>query len=257
MSVTFDNAVFGSEQVIDLVRETGAPVTAFTVPRELPHSLKEWFEYHRAQLEIVCTVSTLVLMIAGWIAPRVGLGQMWANSFFLVAYLAGGIFGVQASIQSLRHWTIDVDLLMVLAALGAAVVGAPFEGAMLLFLFSLSNVLQEYAIGRTRRAIHSLMKLRPDKALTRRDGQTALLPLEQLAVGDIVIVRPGESIPLDGVIVENQSAIDESSLTGESMPVLKKVGDPVGWPTHSYQSSDRPSYLCFRCSANMNNGTYT
>ena len=227
MSVTFDNTVLGSEQVIDLVRETGAPVTAFTVPRELPHSLKEWFEYHRAQLEIVCTVSTLVFMIAGWIAPRVGLGPMWANSFFVVAYLAGGIFGVQASIQSLRHWTIDVDLLMVLAALGAAVVGAPFEGAMLLFLFSLSNVLQEYAIGRTRRAIHSLMKLRPDKALTRRDGQTALLPLEQLTVGDIVIVRPGESIPLDGVIVENQSAIDESSLTGESIPVLKKVGDPV------------------------------
>ena len=98
---------------------------------------------------------------------------------------------------------------------------------MLLFLFSLSNVLQEYAIGRARRAIHSLMKLRPNKALTRRDGERALLPIERLTVGDIVIVRPGESIPLDGVIVENQSAIDESSLTGESIPVLKKVGDPV------------------------------
>src|SRR5271167_565165 len=72
MSVTFDNAVLGSEQVIDLVRETGAPVTAFTIPREIPHSLKEWFEYHRAQLEIVCTVFTLVFMIAGWMAPRVG-----------------------------------------------------------------------------------------------------------------------------------------------------------------------------------------
>ena len=104
---------------------------------------------------------------------------------------------------------IDVDLSWC-SALGAAVVGAPFEGAMLLFLFSLSNVLQEYAIGRARRAIHSLMKLRPDKALTRRDGETALLPIEQLTVGDIVIVRPGESIPLDGVIVENQSEIDES-----------------------------------------------
>jgi Cd2+/Zn2+-exporting ATPase len=141
MSVTFDKAVVRSDQVVDLIRETGAPVTAFTVPRELPHSLKEWFEYHRAGLELGCTVSTFVFMIAGWIAPRVGLDQMWASSFFVVAYLAGGIFGVQACLQSLRHWTIDVDLLMVLAALGAAVVGAPFEGAMLLFLFSLSNVL--------------------------------------------------------------------------------------------------------------------
>ena len=227
MSVTFDNAVLRSEQLVDLVRETGAPVAPFTIPRELPRSLKEWFDYYRARLEIVCTASTFVFMIAGWIAPRIGLGQMWANSFYVVAYFAGGSFGVQASLQSLRHWTIDVDLLMVLAALGAALLGAPFEGAMLLFLFSLSNVLQEYAIGRARKAIHSLMKLRPEKALTRRDGATALLPIEQLTVGDIVIVRPGESIPLDGVIVENQSAIDESSLTGESIPVLKKVGDPV------------------------------
>ena len=116
---------------------------------------------------------------------------------------------------------------MILAALGAAVVGAPFEGAMLLFLFSLSNVLQAYAIDRTRKAIHSLMKLRPDKALTRRDGNTVLLPIEELVVGDIVVVRPGESIALDSVIVEGESSINESSLTGESIPVLKKVGDPV------------------------------
>jgi copper chaperone CopZ len=82
MSVTFDNALLQSRQVIDLVRETGAPVTAFTVPRELPHSVKEWFEYHRARLEMGCTASTLFFMILGWIAPRVGLDQIWANSFF-------------------------------------------------------------------------------------------------------------------------------------------------------------------------------
>jgi Cd2+/Zn2+-exporting ATPase len=98
---------------------------------------------------------------------------------------------------------------------------------MLLFLFSLSNVLQAYAIDRTRKAIDSLMKLRPDKALTRRDGRPVLLPIDQLVIGDIVIVRPGEGIPLDSVIVEGESAIDESSLTGESIPVSKRTGDPV------------------------------
>ena len=116
---------------------------------------------------------------------------------------------------------------MVLAALGAAVVDAPFEGAMLLFLFSLSNVLQAYAIDRTRKAIKSLMKLRPDKALARRDGKTVLLPVEELIVGDVLVVRPGESIALDSVITEGSSAIDQASLTGESMPVSKSVGDPV------------------------------
>jgi len=134
---------------------------------------------------------------------------------------------VRAGLQSLRQWTIDVDLLMVLAALGAAVVNAPFEGAMLLFLFSLSNVLQAYAIDRTRKAIKSLMKLRPEKALARRDGGTVLLPVGELVVGDVLVVRPGESIALDSIIIEGTSAIDQSSLTGESMPVSKKVGDPV------------------------------
>src|SRR6516225_6996457 len=227
MSVTFDNAQLSPEQVIDRVRETGAPVSPFSIPPELPKSIGEWLQYHAARIEAVCTALTFAFMIAGWWAPRVGLGQTWASVLFAIAYVTGGIFGVQASFRSLRQWTIDVDLLMILAALGAAVVGAPFEGAMLLFLFSLSNVLQAYAMDRTRKAIHSLMKLRPDKALTRRDGNTVLLPIEQLAVGDIVIVRPGESIALDSVIVEGESSINESSLTGESIPVLKKVGDPV------------------------------
>ena len=227
MSVTFDNAQLSPQQVIEQVRETGAPVTPLAIPRDAPHNVGEWLQYHLAGIEVACTASTFVFMIVGWLAPRTGFGQAWANAFFVAAYIAGGIFGVQAGLRSLRQWTIDVDLLMILAALGAAAVGAPFEGAMLLFLFSLSNVLQAYAIDRTRKAIHLLMKLRPDKALARRDGKTVLLPIEQLAVGDIVIVRPGESIALDGVIVEGESSIDESSLTGESIPVLKKARDPV------------------------------
>ena len=168
-------------------------MTPLPVPREPPHSLGEWLQYYLGGIEVACTASTFVFMIAGWLAPRIGFGQGWANAFFAAAYIAGGIFGAQAGLRSLRQWTIDVDLLMILAALGAATVGAAFEGAMLLFLFSLSNVLQAYAIDRTRKAIHSLMKLRPDKALTRRDGKTVLLPIEELAVGDIVIVRPGKA----------------------------------------------------------------
>jgi Cd2+/Zn2+-exporting ATPase len=227
MSVTFDQAQLSPDQVIERVRETGAPVTPFAIPRELPRGIWEWFQYHRAGIEAGCTVLTLVFMVAGWFATRFGLGQVWANAFFIVAYVTGGIFGVEASLRSLRQWTIDVDLLMILAALGAAVVGAPFEGAMLLFLFSLSNVLQAYAMDRTRKAIQALMKLRPDKALARRDGDIILLPIEELAVGDIVIVRPGEGIPLDSVIVEGESSINEASVTGESIPVSKKPSDPV------------------------------
>jgi Zn2+/Cd2+-exporting ATPase len=227
MSVTFDRARLLPEQLIERVRATGAPVTPLSVGRELPHSIWDWCQDHSSDIEAGCTALTFVSIVVGWLAPRIGLDRTWETAFFIVAYFFGGAFGVQASLRSLRQWTINVDLLMVLAALGAAVVGAPFEGAVLLFLFSLSNVLQAYAMDRTRQAIHALMKLRPDKALTRRDGEIVLLPIEQLVVGDVIIVRPGEGIPLDSVIIEGESSIDESSLTGESIPVFKKAGDPV------------------------------
>ena len=228
MTVTFDDARLSEAQVIERIRETGAPVRPYGVEAERkPETVRQWMVYWTTgeRLEVLFTVLTLVFMVAGWASAR--LGVAWHDVFYLGAYLTGGYFGVRAGLQSLRQWTIDVDLLMVLAALGAAVVNAPFEGAMLLFLFSLSNVLQAYAIDRTRKAIKSLMRLRPEKALARRDGGTVLLPLGELVVGDVLLVRPGESIALDSVIIEGSSAIDQSSLTGESMPVSKRVGDPV------------------------------
>ena len=228
MTVTFDDARLSEAQVVERVRETGAPVKPYAVEAErAPEGVREWVVHWTTgdRIEAVFTALTFVFMIAGWVAGKFGVP--WHDLFYLGAYLTGGYFGVRAGLQSLRQWTIDVDLLMVLAALGAAVVNAPFEGVMLLFLFSLSNVLQSYAIDRTRKAIKSLMKLRPDKALLRRDGGTKLVPVGELAVGDVLVVRPGESIALDSVIIEGTSAIDQSSLTGESMPVSKKVGDPV------------------------------
>ena len=228
MTVTFDDARLSEAQVIERVRETGAPVKPYGIEAEYkPGTVREWLMHWTTgdRLEAVFTVLTFVFMITGWTSAK--LGVPWHDVFYVGAYLTGGYFGVRAGLQSLRQWTIDVDLLMVLAALGAAVVNAPFEGAMLLFLFSLSNVLQAYAIDRTRKAIKSLMKLRPEKALARRDGGTVVLSLGELVVGDVLVVRPGESIALDGIIIEGTSTIDQASLTGESMPVSKKVGDPV------------------------------
>ena len=228
MTVTFDDARLTEAQVIERVRQTGAPVKPFSLEAEAPPTTAlGWLRYWTTgdRLEAVCMVLTFVFMITGWLTARSGLA--WHDVFYVGAYLTGGYFGVRAGLQSLRQWTIDVDLLMILAALGAAVVNAPFEGAMLLFLFSLSNVLQAYAIDRTRKAIKSLMKLRPEKALARRDGGTVLVAVADLVIGDILVVRPGESIALDSVIIEGSSAIDQASLTGESIPVSKQAGDPV------------------------------
>ena len=180
-----------------------------------------------SRTKAIFVAATLLLMISGLLVEKfVGRGFTSA-ALFVGAYFFGGYFGVLTGIESLKQRRIDVDILMVLAALGAAFVGAPFEGAMLLFLFSLSNFLQDLAISRTRKAIKSLMKLRPSEALCRRDGELRMISIEKLEIGDTVLIRPGEAIALDSVIVEGESALDESSLTGESMPVTKKAGDPV------------------------------
>jgi Cd2+/Zn2+-exporting ATPase len=178
-------------------------------------------------VEAIFTVITFVGMVLGLLFDAWLKLAPAATVAYAIAYLTGGTFGLKAGLESLRQRTIDVDLLMIIAAIGAALVGAPFEGVMLLFLFSLSNVLQNFALDRTRHAIRALMKLRPETALTRRGAETVVLPIADVIVGDHVIVRPGERIPLDGAIIEGESSVDQAPITGESMPVTKRVGDEV------------------------------
>ncbi len=170
---------------------------------------------------------TLVAMTLGFIGEWLAWPAAAVTVLYIIAYITGLYDGLISSWEALRRREIEIDLLMVLAALGAAVVGQPFEGAMLLFLFSLSNVLQDYALGRTKSAIEALMQLRPDTAVVKRNGETITLPLEEITLDDQVIVKPGERLPLDGTIASGESNLDQSSVTGESMPVSKGVGDDV------------------------------
>ncbi len=150
---------------------------------------------------------------------------VWGS--YAVAYVFGGWYGLKESIRSLREPAIEIDLLMIIAALGALIIGAPFEGAMLLFLFSLSGVLERYAIGRSRTAIKSLVEMRPESAQILRDGTETTVPIDDVEIGDVFVVRPGSRIPLDGVVEDGESSVDQSSLTGESVPVTKEPGDEV------------------------------
>jgi Cd2+/Zn2+-exporting ATPase len=145
----------------------------------------------------------------------------------IISYAAGGVFGAKTALESLSQRRIDVDMLMVLAALGAAAIDQWHEGAILLFLFSLSNVLQDYAIGRSRQAIRGLMKLYPNEANVRRNERVETVKLEAIQLNEIVLIKPGERIPVDGVVVVGRSSVDESPITGESMPVDKTKGAKV------------------------------
>ena len=170
---------------------------------------------------------TLLAIVLSFVAERIGASERVWLALNIVSYIAGGYYGSKTAIESLRAGEIDVDLLMVLAALGAAVIGEWHEGAVLLFLFSLSNVLQDYAIGRSRRAIRSLFTLYPEVAKVKRGDHIETLKISEIKVGDIVLIEPGERIPVDGEVIAGNSAVDESPITGESIPTDKSVGDAV------------------------------
>ncbi len=184
-------------------------------------------QYPAEKMELIATIITFIAMMGGLASAWLGGPEWLTLTAYAIAYVAGGIFGLKAGLQSLRQFSIDVDLLMVLAAVGAALVGAYFEGAMLLFLFSLSNVLQTYAMDRTRNAIRALMALRPAEATVRRDGELVTLPIEGVRVGEHMLVKPGERLALDGVVVDGRSSLDQAAITGESIPVAKGPGDTV------------------------------
>lgn len=233
LKLTYDEAVVSPDRLLREVRRLGVDEvwedTSIAVPGsgtlQTESRLRTVIEH--LPLEAFFTGITFVAMAAGFAAEKSTDSTFLPALFYAAAYAAGGVFGLKAGLQSLRHRTVDIDLLMILAAIGAAIVGAPFEGAMLLFLFSLSNVLQDYALGRTRNAIKALMKLRPDQALVRREEELVPLPIEMVEIDDVFFLKPGDRIPLDGVVVTGESTVDQSSVTGESMPVNKGPNDTV------------------------------
>ena len=178
--------------------------------------------------DVVLTLVAFMGLFFGVYAQYNGLPSWYESVGFLVAYLAGGLPAAYGALQNLLRGELDIDLLMVLAAVAAALVGAPRDGAILLCLFSLAGTLEAYALGSTKKAVVALMKLRPDEAnVVELGGQTKRVAVETLEVGNRVIVKPGERIPVDGIIEVGTSSLDQSSLTGESVPIDKSAGDNV------------------------------
>ena len=183
----------------------------------------------RATTLTVLTVFGMVMAIVGrWLLSG-DAGTLPTIAGLLLVYMAGGMPTAWRAIVSLWDERIlDIDLLMIVAAVAAAAVGAPFEGAVLLTLFSISTTLEDRAMGRARRAIEALMALRPETALRKRpDGTVVEVPAADLQVDDVVVLRPGARVPTDGVILNGLGSLDEANITGESMPVPKAPGAQV------------------------------
>ncbi len=196
-----------------------------------------------AHVEIITALGAGALLLAAWILKLAGGPLPVQHLLTLLGFAAAGVPAIKSVWESLRALQIDIDVLMLLAAVLAAAIGSPFEGALLLFLFAFSGGLEGYALGRTQAAIHALRDLAPKEATlaetadgepaARDEGHYRRVPLRSVPIGGLILVRPGEKIPLDGEVIDGASAVDESALTGESVPQDRAAGDPVFAGTHN------------------------
>lgn len=169
----------------------------------------------------------LFLCMALWMQRQPALASM-AVTFYLLSYLAGGWDAAVDTWRNLRRGTLEIHFLMLAVAVGAAIIGAWWEGAVLLFLFSLSGALEAMAMARTEKEIRSLFRDSPKIAwVVTESGATVETPVDSLTLGQIVRILPGSQFPVDAKIVSGQTSADESMLTGESLPVDKHAGDCV------------------------------
>ena len=173
-------------------------------------------------------------MVAAALCGALGLAGFFTGitsvslALFVAAYVAGGWFTVHEVWERLQKGALDVHFLMLAVAAGSASIGAWSEGAMLLFLFSLSGALEHYAMGRTSREIRSLFKSAPKEAVVLdAQGHETRVPVEQLEAGMKLLIKPGDQFPVDAEVIKGATASDESNLTGEATPVEKNIGDTV------------------------------
>ena len=212
---------------------TGKATVVHTIPRrDVEHALAGLgFRARRAEeaaptpVRPASTLAALVLTAGGALAAAVGLPV--AVPLYLAAIVVGGAPIARIGWQRLRHGNLDMNVLMTIAVVGAAAIGEWGEGASTVVLFSLAQLLEAHSLDRARRAISGLMSLAPETALVLRGDGEARVAAAAVSPGERILVRPGERVPLDGVILAGASEVDQSPLTGESRPVPRAPGDGV------------------------------
>ncbi|MEX3618655.1 heavy metal translocating P-type ATPase [Paenibacillus glucanolyticus] len=176
--------------------------------------------------EVVAALGSGMLMLVAWLTSQ--WSEPLSVVLYVVSYAVGGWVKAKEGVETLlKERDLDVNLLMIAAAMGAAAIGYWNEGAMLIFIFALSGALESYTMERSRKDISSLMELQPETALRIEKGEMVSVSIGKLEIGDMILVKPGELIPADGKIYRGSSSVNQASITGESVPVDKVVGDEV------------------------------
>jgi Zn2+/Cd2+-exporting ATPase len=218
------------------VSTSAPPPSSTAAEHRHDHDHEGVLDIFGARTEIIFALLAGAAVLTGWCLENLAdVDGALPTGLFLAAYVFGGSLTLREAYQSVRAGRFEIDFLMLVAAAGAAALGKFFEGGLLLFLFSLGHSLEHYAMGRAKRAIEALAELAPKTALVRRDDAEVEIAVEDLAVGDTVIVRPNSRIPADGFVVLGTSSVDQAPITGESVPVDKQ---PVDDPSRAADAPD-------------------
>ncbi len=215
--VEYDSQLLGRRAIEARIRSLG-----YRIPLE---GMRGWLGENR---KLLTSLLAGFFLLAGWLTERTaGVPPAISLALYAAAYLAGGLESTWHALQALIYRHLNTDLLMSIAALGAAALGEYAEGALLLTLFSLGHALEDRALDKARSAVKALAGLSPKMAAVREGERERQVAVEELRIEDLVVVKPGERFPIDGEVIEGESAVDQSPVTGESLPVHKGPSDVV------------------------------
>jgi Zn2+/Cd2+-exporting ATPase len=219
LDFSYDSSMVNIQDVIRSISETGMKASVIRSKSKF----SSWWREKQQLALVACGVITLATFLLGLtIVP-----QNYVFIGYIIAVLVGVYYPAKKALIALRNLTATIHLLMLIGSVGALVLGMWAEAAILIFVYSLGDVLESYAVDKARGAIRSLMNLAPKQALVRKDGKEIMLSIDEINVGDSVIVKAGERIPVDGTVKTGSSFVDQSTVTGESFPVTKNIGDMV------------------------------
>ena len=220
VAIRFDESRVSENAIKTALRDLGFPVHEGAGMAEMP---KPW-----KNPKVVMSVASGVLLLAGWLMDRTAVADAVPFAIYLVSAVVGAYYFAREAVEDLLfERRVSIEMLMTVGATVAIVMGEAMEGAMLAFLYSISEAAEGYTEEKTRSAIRKLMDLTPKRARVRRDGREVEVPVEELEVGDVFIVRPGEALATDGEVMAGRSSVNQAPVTGESVPVEKAPGDAV------------------------------
>ena len=185
------------------------------------------FEQFFLHLELIAALVSGLFILIGWLFSKWD-NHTYSITFYLLAFIIGGFAKTKEGIEeTIKNKDLNVEMLMVFAAIGSAIIGYWAEGAMLIFIFAVSGALETYTNNKSQKEISTLLSIQPETAVRIVNGRETTIPVSELKVGDQILIKPGERIPSDGVIIQGSTTIDESTISGESLPITKGEAEEI------------------------------